>query len=154
MHGGTSTGAKTVDGKKAVSKNAMRSGSIYAQYLTDEEREQFANLELGRVDDELRLQRIRLARALKAEYEDELGEGLQLDESIERVGGELALDEKKYKRRDYAHIIDRITGRIESLEKTRVELIKVNPPGDTENLFGGAEYTLKPDDLTPKNPIL
>ena len=60
MHGGPSTGAPLGNG------NAVTHG-IYRSLLTDQERTDYDGLELGGVDHELRLVRVRLARALKAE---------------------------------------------------------------------------------------
>lgn len=151
LHGGKSTGPKT---KPLGNKRAAKPGSLYSQYLTDDEQTAFEQIELGRIDDELKLQRIRLARALREEQA--IGKRLELDEHIKRVGGgpDAVPDEKKYKRRDYVAIIDRITGRIESLERTRLELLKANPPDQADSGLGGADYTLTPDENTPKNPIL
>ncbi|PRP68711.1 hypothetical protein BUE93_20820 [Chromobacterium amazonense] len=122
LHGGKSTGPKNQRGNK----NAASPGSLYSQFLTEEERAAFEQVELGRIDDELRLQRIRLARALRDEQEAD-GE-LELDEQIKRIGGgpDAVPDERKFKRRDYVTIIDKITARIESLEKTRAELLRVS----------------------------
>jgi len=87
-----------------------------------------SRIELGRVDDELRLTRIRLMRALN--QESERGDTAELETRVEREGaGEYqAKTEEKFKVRDYSGLIDRLTGRIESLERTRAELLKTNPP--------------------------
>jgi hypothetical protein len=77
--------------------NAVKHG-IYRAILTEEERAEYDRFELGGVDEELRLVRVRLARALKVERDN-----LQPD-------------------RDYTAIIERLLGRIESLEQTRKKL--------------------------------
>jgi hypothetical protein len=123
LHGGKSTGPKDLRGNK----NAAKPGSIYSQYLTDAENDMLSRIELGRVDDELRLTRIRLMRALNRE--NEFGDTAELEARVEREGaGEYqAKTEEKFKVRDYSGLIDRLTGRIESLERTRAELLKTNP---------------------------
>lgn len=124
MHGGPSTGPKDNRGNK----NALKHG-IYSNQLTDEERKQFDEIELGAVDLELRLARIRLARALAAEHAAQ-GEP-ELLEVVENDGGgpQLAKRSTKSTVRDYTAAIDRLMGRIESLERTR----KLLDAGDGEN---------------------
>lgn len=78
--------------------NALKHG-IYRAHLTEEEREAYDNLTLGRVDEEIRLARIRLSRTLKAERE------------------------RPTATTDYAALIDRQLGRIEGLEWTRKRLM-------------------------------
>ncbi len=117
VHGGSSTGPKDARGNT----NAKTHG-IYQQHLTPQERRQYGALELGAVDHELRLPRIRLARALAAEN---LAAGLpELDEETENEGGGLTVPKATRKSvvRDYVGIIDRLTARIESLERTRKTL--------------------------------
>jgi len=49
----------------------------------------------------------------------------ELVETVVRKGvGDGPSGEKRYRRTDYGHIIDRLMGRIESLERTRKELLK------------------------------
>lgn len=120
LHGGKSTGAP------AKNQNARTHG-IYSSYLSDEEKDVWDQVKLGEVDDELRLTRIRLMRALKAE--NERGNTLEIDsEKVET--GENGGTVTTTKVRDYSSLIDRLTGRIESLERTRAELLKNNPPSD------------------------
>lgn len=118
LHGGKSTGPKD----QRSNKNAAKPGSIYSKFLTDEESDMLASIELGRVDDELRLTRIRLMRALARE--NEFGNTLEIDS--EKVEHEERTTTSKV--RDYSGLIDRLTARIESLERTRAELMKASPP--------------------------
>lgn len=123
LHGGLSTGP----GKG--NQNARKHG-IYSQVLTAEEEELWDQVELGKVDDELRLCRLRLMRAIRAEATAK--NQPELEERSEQPGttpkgkrkAKLQVAEQKYKRRDYAGLIDRLMGRIESLERTRLDLIK------------------------------
>lgn len=128
MHGGKSTGAPKGN------KNNLKAGGIYSQYFTAEEKKISAELELGSLDDELRLTKIRLMRALKAEAEQqEQIEQLELDsysESPAVISGfpdnEEIIKVKQFKRRDYISIIDRLTARIESLEIRRASLVQMS----------------------------
>lgn len=125
LHGGKSSGPSK------GSKNAAKPGSIYSKFLTDEENDALSGIELGRVDDELRLTRIRLMRALARE--NEFGNTLEVESEKEEPilvsGKETALTSitTTSKVRDYSGLIDRLTARIESLERTRAELLKTNP---------------------------
>jgi len=78
--------------------NALKHG-IYRAHLTEEEREAYDSLTLGRVDEEIRLARIRLSRTLRAEREHPTATT------------------------DYAALIDRQLGRIEGLERTRARML-------------------------------
>jgi hypothetical protein len=120
LHGGKSTGPKDQRGNK----NAAKPGSLYSQYLTDEEREIAEQLELGSVDEELRLTRIRLMRALAREKERL--DTLEVYETVNRTGGgEYSPgDEEKCRVRDYDALIDKLTTRIESLEMRRAQLLQ------------------------------
>ncbi|WP_430229345.1 HGGxSTG domain-containing protein [Paraburkholderia tropica] len=125
LHGGASTGPKK------GSRNAAKPGSLYSAYLTPEESKIAAALTLGSVDEEIRLTRIRLMRALK--LEQERADTAELDSEVERDGAEnvTAHHERHLKVRDYAGLIDRLTARIAMLEKTRAELMKDAAPADS-----------------------
>lgn len=129
LHGGKSTGPINQRGNS----NGAKPGSLYSRYLSADEASICAELELGSVDEELRLTRIRLMRALKLEAESE---ECRLELEAETVkpailGGmpiydEEPVREKQYKRRDYSALIDRLTARIESLESRRSSLISAD----------------------------
>lgn len=158
LHGGKSTGPKEQRGNK----NAAKPGSIYSQFLTDAENDMLASIELGRVDDELRLTRIRLMRALARENEH--GNTLEIDsEKLET--GEHGSTTTTSKVRDYSSLIDRLTARVESLERTKEDLEtrrltneklrrELNPPKDDTPDHAVAEYTLSPDEDVPTSPHL
>ena len=119
LHGGAASKANKAN------KHAAKPGSIYSQFLTEAENDMLAGIELGKVDDELRLTRIRLMRALARE--NEFGNELEIDsEKVET--GEMGGVTTTSKVRDYSGLIDKLTARIESLERTRAELLKTNPP--------------------------
>lgn len=121
-------------------RNNVKHG-IYAAYLTEDEKVAWQSLELGKVDDELRLCRIQLMRALKAQNESNPREP-ELVEIVARKaeGDSPAYGEKRYKRLDYQPIIDRLLGRIESLERTRAELMKT---GDDDGEIEAVSVTIE-----------
>ncbi|MDE1010551.1 MAG: hypothetical protein OSB38_33300 [Paraburkholderia fungorum] len=116
LHGGASTGPKK------GSKNAAKPGSLYSKFLSADERRIAASLSLGTVDEEIRLTRIRLMRALR--LEEERADTAELESEVEREGAEnvSAKFERHLKVRDYAGLIDRLTARIAMLERTRKDL--------------------------------
>jgi len=120
-HGGLSTGNQ----KGTQSANAWKHG-IYSKKMTGEELIIAQGLTFGRVDDELRLTKIRLMRALNAE--NERGNTLEIDSSVERDGGGkmVVRAEEIFKVRDYSTMIDRLTGRIQSLERDRLFLVEAS----------------------------
>lgn len=122
-------GGKTPKGQNAGNKHAAKPGSLYSKYLTADERRLFNGIEIGKIDDELRLMRIRLTRALAKEMAN--GDKLEPETATIRQGGGPSTVPKEVttKRRDYVGIIDRITARIESLERTRIELEKAGAQG-------------------------
>lgn len=119
LHGGASTGPKQPNS----AKNALKHG-IYSRFLSADEKAMWDHIELGKVDDELRLCRIRLMRAMRAEAV--AADQPELDEITDRgVGGAtFAAREEKHKRRDYSAIIDRLTARVDSLEARRAALLE------------------------------
>ncbi|QMV32398.1 hypothetical protein 8G_00004 [Ralstonia phage Hyacinthe] len=149
-----------------TNQNARKHG-IYSRFLTPEEQAISAEMELGGIDEELRLTRIRLMRALQAEN-DSQGQP-ELEEIVERDGAEnvTAKREETYKRRDYVGIIDRLTARIESLESRRLTLInqaldadlkrsqlrKETGEGNLGDMTRQDTY-ISPDEPVPENPIL
>jgi uncharacterized protein YjcR len=127
FHGGTNQGAPKGNA------NAVTHG-IYSAHFTADEKQNFHAIQLGTVDEEIRLTRIRLSRALAAE---QIAQGLpELDEVTENDGGgeNIARESRKKKVRDYNQLVDRMTARIESLEKTRKALDSGN--GDNDSIVG------------------
>lgn len=130
MHGGKSTGAKN-------NKNNLKHG-IYSKFITDDEWQAVEQSELDTLDDELRLCKVRLLRALQAENK----QGNLGDEALELIrktveppiigGMPIVPDDgdddvaeivkKSFEKRDYNSIIDRLIGRIQSLTQARLDL--------------------------------
>lgn len=134
MHGGKSTGAKNNFGNQ----NAKKHG-IYSQFITDDEWQAVEQSELDNLNDELRLCKVRLLRALKKEQElgnldtDELeliaktieppiigGVPVTADDGDDDV---MEIVKKTFRKREYDGIIDRLIGRIQSLTQARLELL-------------------------------
>ena len=147
-HGGLSTGPKDTTNS---ARNSLKHG-IYATRFTDGELALSQELRLGTVDEELRLMRLRLRRALEAEHQAN-GEP-ELDEVIERdISAEIgARTENKRRVRDYVSIVDKILARIESLERTRLTLRAEMPP-DPEDMNAERLTAGQPDEPTPASPI-
>lgn len=74
MHGGASTGARTEAGKariRAAVVAANTTHGIYASALRADERELWSAISVGSLDDEIRLARLQLTRALRARAAEE-----------------------------------------------------------------------------------
>lgn len=146
LHGGV----VTIAGPESVT---ARPGGIYSQFYTAEELVLCAGIELGSVDAELALARIRLARALKLEALDAAGypamscargkskskaplPGEELETRIERDGGGpmTVPEERHYKKINYRRAIVSSMSAIESLEKTRAELAKAASGNGSDDL--------------------
>lgn len=129
LHGGASTGPKN-PARPIGNQNAAKHG-IYSTALLPGEDECAGDLRssIGAVEDELFITRLRLRRALKAEADAiQSNNFLVIDSEVQRGGDgkAYAAAETHLKRVDYTAIIDRLTARIESLEKTRADLMKTN----------------------------
>ena len=129
--------------------NAASPGNIYSKYLTPEENLLFDDIRIGKVETEVRLMRIRLARLLAAEQAKP-----ELDSVIERSGGgkQYPETENTYKRRDYANLIDRTVARIESLERTRM-LLRTELGLDPDDMDADGLTPGNPDEKTPSEPV-
>lgn len=82
---------------------------------------------VGAVEEELVIARLQLHRTLQAQARaDALPDGMEVYETVERDGNEKLAGrcEVKKKLRDYPALINTMLGRIESLEKTRIDLLK------------------------------
>lgn len=134
-HGGKSSGPiEPLRGEKSP----VRKHGIYEAYYTDEEKA--LDIQLGSVDGELELVRIRLRRTLvaRAKWEEEIAKGraerqedgsLVLvehveDESVGPEGSVVPTEKKVFRLPDFDKIEQACLARIESLEKTRKELMK------------------------------
>jgi hypothetical protein len=139
-HGGVTGGGGT-----AGNANAKRHG-IYSDVMGADDKSacDAASSGAGGVEHELMVARVQLRRALVAQAKaDAIQDGMEVCEVINRDGAEnaVARTEVKSKRIDYPAIVNTLLGRIESLEKTRKELLAKSDPGDT----GDAKTIICPD---------
>lgn len=149
MHGGKTP---------ATNQNATKHG-IYGDLLRDDELDAAESVLLaaGKVENELLIARMQLRRALKAQnHADTLQDGMEVYETVEREGAEnaQARSESKSKLRDYPQIIDRLMARIESLEKTRIELMKADVDGGQDSMIKDDTVVLRPDEDLPAKPVV
>jgi hypothetical protein len=130
-HGGLSEGAPK--GNQHATKHG-----IYGKHFTDEERDALPDIEsrIGTLTEEITLCRVRINRALAAENSAFKLDpnGLEIVRFVDKAATEFSAGpEHVHERIDYGAHVERLLKRLESLEKTRAELIKLdreNPTGD------------------------
>lgn len=136
MHGGTSPGAPKGN------QNARKHG-IYSKAMIPEELEIYDSIEVGNIDEEIKVAKLQLLRALKAQNKADDGDNLELFEEITSSGGEdIEVPEGvdapagrttvKRKRREYEGIINTLLGRIGDLESKRAEMIAKSSDGNDD----------------------
>lgn len=121
LHGGKSP---------ATNKNALKHG-LYTKTLSPEEQALWSEIEVGNIENEIRMMKIMLNRAIElnaaireAPNDAKNLAGFELSEiSKSSKGGGKADTSFTSKRPDTVAMIDRFAGRIASLEKTRAELM-------------------------------
>lgn len=136
LHGGGS--AKSNKGNQ----NARKHG-IYSDTLTGDEQRMWDEIGVGTLDDDIKIAKLQLRRALLAQAKAEVGDGLVLDmESIstQATGPSHEGDEPvtpgrpamtvQRRRQGYEDIINRLLGRIGDLESKRADIIKKLDPED------------------------
>jgi hypothetical protein len=144
LHGGC------VPGGPPGNKKSVRHG-IYSQGLHESEREAWENIEVGSIDDEIKVLKIQLRRAVIAqrlheEYQKRLAQGKDDDEVVRELaeiaeisreygqGAQGPVDVRKIVRRvrNYREDINRLCGQIAKLEKTNKEIKgEDKDPGET-----------------------
>lgn len=146
-HGGKCTGAKNPNVALAEANPAYTHG-IYTKFFREDEKallDQGA-FRLGQVDTELAVMRVRLKRTLEAKEQWEAEVRGDIDGAneetatvlVETVDGEapgpegstIPISKKTRRLPDFDKIIDSTAARIESLEKTRKELLKTDDGGE------------------------
>jgi hypothetical protein len=147
-------------------QNARKHG-VYRKTLSDEEQELWTQLQVGNLDNEILFMKIMFNRAIelnadvrKAPNDPKNMAGFELTEINRASKGSGKTDiNSTSKRPDSVAMLDRIAGRIASLEKTRMELIaaaagKGNDPTDSAEALRAAlkamiavETTQKPIQL-------
>jgi hypothetical protein len=145
MHGGKNT-------QKKGNQNGLKHG-IYAKGMTEEEVGFLDHITVDHLDDEIRLCKLRIRRALIARKEIEenpesLDSGFEITE-VKRFERRTAVGEKEVeqrrrelttKRPDFESIIDRYMGRLNGLIRTRAELLHAagKDPAEVAQVFQDA----------------
>lgn len=157
VHGGSSTGAPK-------NTNAVKHG-FYSDALLPEERDLYERVEIGSLDDEIKLARVKLHRFVRLAGSTELQELIDGALEVARKTG-MAYDEAtksmqpfdkqeiKAAAPNYADLIIRQLDLIRKLELARADLKRDEPPPADGGGQGGADYTLSPDEGVPDKPIL
>lgn len=135
-HGGASTGAPKGN------QNARKHG-IYSDTLTADEQGLWDEIGIGTLDDDIKIAKLQLRRALIAQAKAEAGDGLDLDLESINIRGTDPVEEGETprepgqpsttiqrRRRGYEDIINRLLGRIGDLESKRADIIKKLDPDD------------------------
>jgi hypothetical protein len=136
LHGGGSS-------KANKGNQHARKHGIYSDTLTDDEHILWDDIGIGTLDDDIKIAKLQLRRALMAQAKAEAGDGLVLDmESVHSQAEEAVAegDEPETpakpsrtvqrRRPGYEDIINRLLGRIGDLEAKRAEMIKKLDPED------------------------
>ncbi len=130
QHGGTLPGAPSTN------QRAKKHG-IYGTHFTPDEIAALDDIRarVGSLDAEIELMRVRINRALDAEAHAAGNEhgGLELQKFVDKQATEFAAGpERVYERIDYDAHIERLTRRLESLERTRAELLDAQAKRDAD----------------------
>jgi hypothetical protein len=130
MHGGMSTGPRK------GTRNALKHG-IYSDVLSPEDKKTYDRIELGSIDDEIRIARIQLRRALQEQERqrsfadagiDELRRTMEVQEiKSTSIAGQTQQLEIKRTRKDYSKRIGQLLRLIAELEARKLELGQANP---------------------------
>jgi hypothetical protein len=128
-------GSKTPTGTKGNRKHGL-----YSAALSDEEQDLWDEMKLGNVDDEIRLCRIQLRRAMNLEASIQKAPndaknlvGVELVEIRRSTGPSGSTADSVSKRPDVMGRMNWLLGRIAQLEKTRSELIAASRADDDPN---------------------
>jgi hypothetical protein len=125
LHGGA-----TPKGVNSGTTNKQYRHGLYGEHLTDAEREAWDELPVGVVDNEIKLCRVWLMRAMKTESsiakapnDTKNLDGFELLEIRRSTGDRGTNTDAVSKRPDISGRVNWILGRLAQLEKTRAELI-------------------------------
>ena len=112
MHGGSSKDG----GAPKNNKSAVKAGSIYSKYLTDEENTFVDEVETGDLTHEIKLAKLQVHRIQREMQATKSGVELELSSaSVSEVNGIKTTTMQK-QRRDFHGLLDRALARVASLE--------------------------------------
>jgi hypothetical protein len=142
-------------GRTPTGTKGNRTHGLYSAGLTDEERDLWDGIQLGNVDDELRLCRIQLRRAMNLELGIQAGPndpknmvGVELVEIRRTTGNGKSSTDAVSKRVDTSGRVNWLLGRIGMLEKTRSE-----GAGDVARDLVDTLRAMKRTELEQKPPL-
>ncbi|UEM08203.1 hypothetical protein JL101_036510 (plasmid) [Skermanella rosea] len=135
-------GGRTPERQNGGKSNGRYSHGLYSRHLQDDETAIWKDIPLGNIDDEIRIAKIWLARALELEGaiqknanspKNQAGfELVEFRQSTDDRGGK-SLDTVS-KRPDVSGRVNWLLGRIAQLEKTRGELLQVMKEANAPNV--------------------
>lgn len=136
LHGGAAS-------KANKGNQSARKHGIYSDTLTADEQSLWNDIGIGTLDDDIKIAKLQLRRALIAQAKAESGDGLDLDLESINIRGTEPVEEGETpqepgqptttiqrRRRGYEDIINRLLGRIGDLESKRADMIKKLDPED------------------------
>lgn len=136
LHGGAAS-------KSNKGNQSARKHGIYSDTLTADEHGLWDDIGIGTLDDDIKIAKLQLRRALMAQAKAEAGDGLDLDLESINIRGTDPVEEGEppqepgqptttiqRRRRGYEDIINRLLGRIGDLESKRADMIKKLEPED------------------------
>ena len=125
-HGGKSTGAPKGN------KSAVKAGSIYSKYLTDEENTFVDEVETGDLTHEIKLAKLQVLRIQREMQATKGGVELELSSAqvVERGGEKTTTMQKQ--RRDFHGMLDRALARVASLELAQKARLDGVAGGDSD----------------------
>lgn len=152
LHGG-----KTPKSQNAGNANGRHTHGLYSSALTDDERILWAEMQLGNVDNELRLCRIQLHRAVHLESninvlpnDSKNLSGFELAEVRRSTGNGKTTTDIVSRRPDIAGRMNWLLGRIAQLEKTRSELLTAAAASGKQGLDVRFVVEIPPEQNAPE----
>lgn len=116
----------------AKNKNAVKAGSIYSKYLTDEENTFVDEVETGDLTHEIKLAKLQVLRIQREMNSTNGGVELELSSAqvVERGGEKTTTMQKQ--RRDFHGMLDRALARVASLELAQKARLDGIAGGDSD----------------------
>lgn len=161
VHGGTSTGNPKAEGNKSALKHGF-----YSDALQPEERVLWERVEVGSLDDEIRLMKIKLHRLVRMSGSQDVAE---LVDSALEVANKRGMEyshatqsmvpydklEIKVAAPQYADLIIKALDQIRKLELARAQMKAAGGGGEGgDDIERDDTVILRPDEPTPKKPVL
>lgn len=162
MHGGGSTGPKTPN----CANNAFKHG-FYSDALRPEEKELWERVQIGSVDDEIRLMKIKLHRLVKLSGSQDVADLIdsaldvtrkQGNEFNQKIKEQTPYDKLEIKAAapQYAHLIIQALDMIRKLELARhqMNIEGGGACGNPDDIERDDTVILRPDEPIPQKPVV